>query len=217
MEMNESLVMEMRVAVGTIATISEIADKLQTETQKKSLKAARELISTNYNYLFEALTNEFFESVTSNKDTLNEMLQEYMEMLDDPATKPPDIKQNAHLTNLEDVSERLYKAQTTISGVLEEIMPRYRKWENYRKQAENVMKALLQSNNEWKSKAVYQVFEPVEVTKIFADFSECVMAYELRLKSLEEAYKTMSRLVSIKLGTPSNPLTRTGSPASSRF
>lgn len=217
MEMSETLLLEMRVAVGTIATISEIADKLQTETQKQKLQAARELISTNYQYLFDALTHEFFESVTGTKESVVDMLQEYLEMLDDPATKPPKIPSNAHLTNLEEVSERLYEAQTTIAGVLEEIMPRYRKWESYRKQAENVMKALVQSNNEWKSKAVYQVFEPVEVTKIFADFAECIMAYELRLKSLEEAYKTMSRLVSIKLGTPANTLTRTGSPASSRF
>lgn len=216
MGLNPDLLIELRTAVGTIATIAEIPDKLRTSKQRDNLKAARELISENYEYLFDTLTQDWYTSMKKTLADESYQLSEFESILEADETQAPRITSAMEVSHIEEAIIQIYGAQTTISGILEVLLPKYDKWTNHRKRAEMVMKALIQSSNEWKSEAIYSVYEPIEVTTMFADFTECVSAYKQRLKTLEASYATLSRLLSLKMGTPAEPLFRKNT-TNSRF
>jgi hypothetical protein len=216
MELNPELLVELKSAVGTIATISEIPDKSRTIIQREKLKAARELLSENYEYLFDTLSHDWYVSMKNTLDDESYQLSEFESILGADETQSPRITSAMEVSHIEEAIIQIYGAQTTISGILEVLLPKYDKWTNHRKRAEMVMKALIQSSSEWKSEAVYSVYEPIEVTTLFANFTECVSAYKQRMKTLENSYATLSRLLSLKMGTPAEPLFRKNT-TNSRF
>ena len=208
---------ELQAAVGIAACITEIPEKHRTATQKAELQAARELLSSNAKVIFEQLTTDAYAEISAfAQETLGTLFQ-YEELLEDDATQPPKIYGEMSLELINEAITQCFQAQTTIYGCLEVLVPKLDRWNEHRKRAKNILKGLLLSETEWKAEAVYAIFEPLEVVQQFTNLTECVSAITARKKTLDQAYSTLSRLLTLKQGSPASPLTRKAGSSRDRY
>lgn len=219
--MNEPLTVEqldeLQAAVGIAACIIEIPEKHRTATQKVELQSARELLSTNAKTLFETLTNDAYKEIRGYAENTLGTFVEYEDTLNDKATQPPQIYGEMSLELINEAITQCFQAQTTIYGCLEILVPKLDRWTEQRKRAKNILKGLLLSDSEWKAEAVYAVFEPIEVVQQFTNLTECVSAMTARKRTLDQAYNTLSRLLTLKQGSPASPISRRPGSSQSRY
>jgi len=191
-------------AVQALVTINAISLLPKTSRQKideSEFKQATLFIAENYPEIFKTLTEKDFFTIQVSDFKI---VKEFAYTLDEDATRVPSLigRGEEHLSG---VLIKLYEAQSTIQGLLEELYPMLERWEKIYERAEAIAKALSLNETEWASEALFHVAMPPETCAMIDELREVVGRAKIRRDSLKQCYDIASRLVTIQLADPTEP------------
>jgi malate synthase len=204
-----------RKAVIDVNILGETSKR--TPEQDEALREAKDLVREN---LEEAFLHVCASEISAIRAELCDAEQSnsfgyYDSVLMDAGTKVPTFPIQVNPQTVTPVLQQIYKAQTTVNGVLEEIEPVYNRWMSYEKRMKEMLKALCAFSTEWRGDALYQTLIPSDVWRRIKTLGEYVESFKRRLDALNKAAELTSRMITLHIEAPTGEMSREGSPAPS--
>lgn len=178
--------------ITTIHTIELVPVRNRTEEQDRDYIEAKDALSDKWLDCFKELSNNIFIKI---------MFFEFDEkriasLLMDDRCSPPTIKKSKQASDIENMIEHIYGAQTTIGPVLEEVISINNYIQGLLARAKNLLKVIYPGTDaEWKINSLFEALIPEKV----ADRAHLVGYYASALKvrddQLEKARRDISRLL----------------------
>jgi hypothetical protein len=122
--------------------------------------------------------------------------------------KPPAM---AKLTTQEGLNQaiiHLYGAITTVSGFIEYLEPQLKYLQSALDRIHKLSKCVIQTKTEWRGQALIEMYIPEELMRIHSRLAELVHTLKLRKEVLDNSLTIVSRLITLRMQTPTQEITR---------
>lgn len=190
-----------------VSQLGLLSEKKRSPAQENQYVNALEHLRENIDDFFKLMTEHEFQSIMF-WSADSEIYSWISQTLDDEACKPPRFPDKFTPADIERLVVKVYQAQTTISGVLEEIEPAYKRWLEYEDRCRKIWKAISCIDKEWQAESLFHTVVPVEVWIRIRRIAEYVASLKMRMDSLTNAQNVLSRLITLFQLTPSAPMSR---------
>jgi hypothetical protein len=198
---------EYKQSLHLIVQLGLLSEKQRSSVQQNQYLNALEHLRENIEEFYRLMTEHEFQSIMFWEHD-SEIYGWLDKTLNDDTCKPPRFPEKFTPADLERLIVRVYQAQTTISGVLEEIEPAYKRWLEYEDRCRKIWKAISTIDKEWQAEALFHTVVPPQVWIRIRRISEYVASLKSRMESLNNSQNVLSRLITLFQLTPATPMAR---------
>lgn len=190
-----------------VSSIGLLAEKARTATQQAQYLKALDFLRENIEDFYRLMTEQEFQSIIFFEED-NDVHSWVTRTLSDPYCKVPPIPDKLTPRDIERITLHLFKGQTTLSGILEELEPAYKRWLEHEDRCRKIWKAISCIDKEWQAEALFQIVVPPEIWHRIRKVSETLATVKMRMESLVAAQAVISRIITLFQITPIVPLSR---------
>lgn len=198
--MNETLFNECTNAYYKIRPLILAKTKTKSAEFDEMIKDAITLLADNHQEFFNELIKRDQLTMTIGNFEVDDTFQVWTNARYESEFLVVPPLEGIDAESLAKILQKIYSSRATANGAIEELSPMVNRWKKIVKRMESIAKGLSLADNEWAGDAVFQVLMPKDAREQLAHFEELLDFYACKKISIDEAYETISRIITVVVG-----------------
>lgn len=193
---------EVSLAIREARSILILPVKDRTGEQIRNLSKLTAYIVECQEEFFAAKSGKIFDPIINETFELGELITHWETVSVDSKMAFPNLGRVTTTESINQALDILFSIQATVQGALEELEPTLTQYNEIINIGKNLTKLVSLSTSEWEGEALFQLFVPDKVSDQYLRLKYVVDIYKRKEKAIEELFKILSRIITVRLENP---------------